>query len=257
MSRIHSSAIVSSKANLADDVEIGAYTIVEDNVVIGRGSKIASSVLLADGAVLGENVRVSHGAVIGTLPQDLKFGGEKTKAVIGNNTVVREYATINRGTIAHGETTVGNDVMLMAYSHVAHDCIIGDRCILANSVNLAGHIEIDEWATLGGVLPVHQFVKIGAHCMIGGGFRVQQDICPYSLVGGYPLKVVGINSIGLRRRGFAPDSITQIERAFKLLFFSGLNTTQALEAIRNDLEITPEVKVILDFFARSTRGVVK
>ncbi len=257
MSKIHSSAIVSSKAILADDVEIGAYTIVEDNVVIGKGSKIASSVLLADGAVIGENVRVSHGAVIGTLPQDLKFGGEKTKAVIGNNTVVREYATINRGTIAHGETVVGNDVMLMAYSHVAHDCIIGDRCILANSVNLAGHIEIDEWATLGGVLPVHQFVKIGAHCMIGGGFRVQQDICPYSLVGGYPLKVVGINSIGLRRRGFTADAITQIEKAFKLLFFSGLNTTQALEAIRNDLEITTEVKVILDFFARSTRGVVK
>ena len=155
--------------------------------------------------MIGENVRISHGAVIGTLPQDLKFGGEKTRAVVGDNTVIREYVTINRGTKAHGETSVGTNCMIMAYAHVAHDCVIGNNVIMANSVNLAGHIEVDDFAILGGVLPVHQFVKIGAHCMIGGGFRVQQDVCPYSLVGGYPLKVVGLNSIGLRRRGFPPE----------------------------------------------------
>ncbi len=257
MNRIHPTAIVGSNAKIADDVEIGPYSIIDDGVVIGAGTMIGSSVKLADGAVIGENVRISHGAVIGTTPQDLKFGGEKTRAVIGDNTVIREYVTVNRGTKAHGETTVGRDCMLMAYSHIAHDCIIGNNVIMANSVNLAGHIEVDDYAILGGVLPVHQFVKIGAHCMIGGGFRVQQDICPYSLVGGYPLRVVGINSVGLRRRGFPPSSISNLEKAFKLLFFSGLNTTQALEAIKSDLEITSEVQTVLSFFARSNRGVVK
>jgi UDP-N-acetylglucosamine acyltransferase len=257
MSSIHATAIVGTKAQIAEDVEIGPYSVIDDNVVIGAGTVIGSSVKLADGAVIGQNVRISHGAVIGTMPQDLKFGGEKTKAIIGDNTVVREYVTVNRGTKAHGETSVGKNCMLMAYSHVAHDCVIGDSVIMANSVNLAGHIEIDDYAILGGVLPVHQFVKIGAHCMIGGGFRVQQDICPYSLVGGYPLRVVGINSIGLRRRGFPPETIGSLEKAFKILFFGGLNTTQALEAIKDGLEITPEIQQILTFFSRSTRGVVK
>ncbi len=257
MSVIHPSAIVSPKAELADDVTVGPHTIIEDDVKIGPGSKIASSVLLASGARIGANCSISHGAVIATQPQDLKFGGEKTLAEIGDRTVVREYTTINRGTVAHGRTTVGKDCFLMAYSHIAHDCVIGNNVILANAVNLAGHIEIDDFAILGGVLPVHQFVKIGAHCMIGGGFRVPMDVCPYALCGGYPLKVMGHNAIGLRRRGFSKESITSIEHAFKLLFFSGLNTTQAVERIDGELEKTPEVQTILDFLARSTRGLTK
>ncbi|MCB2230695.1 acyl-ACP--UDP-N-acetylglucosamine O-acyltransferase [bacterium] len=257
MSKIHPSAIISPKAEVADDVEIGPHSIVEDDVVIGAGSKIASSVLIASGARLGERVKVSHSAVIGTQPQDLKFGGEKTRAVIGDETVIREFVTINRGTVAHGETSIGKNCFVMAYAHVAHDCVIGNNVIMANSVNLAGHIEIDDFAILGGVLPVHQFVKIGAHCMIGGGFRVQQDICPYALVGGYPLKTVGINSIGLRRRGFAKETIQTLEKAFKILFFSNLNTSQAVERITGELEILPEVQTILDFIARSNRGLVK
>ena len=155
MRQIHSTAIVSPKAELADDVVVGPYTIIEDGVIIGKGTKIASSVLLATGAVIGENVSISHGAVIGTPPQDLKFGGEKTRAVIGNNTVVREYVTINRGTKAHGEASVGTNCFIMAYAHVAHDCIIGNNVIMANSVNLAGHVEVEDFAIIGGVVPVY------------------------------------------------------------------------------------------------------
>lgn len=257
MSNIHPTAIVSPKAKLDSTVTVGPYCIIEDDVTIGKGSELVSSSRIASGAVLGENVHVFHGAVIGTIPQDLKFGGEKTRVVIGDGTTVREYATINRGTAAHGESTIGKNCFLMAYSHVAHDCIIGDNVIMANSVNLAGHIEVGDYAILGGVLPVHQFVKIGAHAMIGGGFRVQQDVCPYALVAGYPLKVVGINAIGLKRRGFKTETIRTLESVFKILFFSKLNTSQAVDRIKNELEISPEVQVILDFLERSDRGIIK
>ncbi|MDZ4724476.1 MAG: acyl-ACP--UDP-N-acetylglucosamine O-acyltransferase [candidate division Zixibacteria bacterium] len=257
MNGIHPRAIISPKAEIGKDVSVGPSTIIEGSVVIGDGSVIASNVLLAEGTILGKEVNVSHGAVIGTKPQDLKFGGEKTQAIIGDRTVIREYATINRGTIAHGKTTIGADCMLMSYSHVAHDCIVGNNVIMANSVNLAGHVEIDDFAILGGLVPVHQFVKIGAHAMIGGGFRVQQDICPYALVGGYPIKVVGINSVGLSRRGFSKDVIKILEKTFKLLFFSGLNTTQALGRLQQEVQIIPEVQLILDFLGRSNRGIVK
>ena len=256
MSEIHATAIVSPMAELADDVTVGPHTIIEDNVVIGSGTKIASSVLIASGARLGSGVTVAHGAVVGTVPQDLKFGGEESTLVVGDNTTIREYATLNRGTEARGETTVGRNCLIMAYAHIAHDCVIGDNVILANSVNLAGHIEIDDFAILGGVLPVHQFVKIGAHAMIGGGFRVQQDVCPYALVAGYPLRVVGLNAVGLRRRGFKRETIRVLQEVFKLLFFSRLNTTQSLERIRSEIEIIPEVQVILDFIERSDRGLI-
>jgi UDP-N-acetylglucosamine acyltransferase len=257
MSQIHPTAIVSSKAELADDVAIGPHTIIEEDVKIGPGCRIASNILLASGVRLGSGVKISHGAVLGTLPQDLKFAGEKTTLTVGDNTTIREYATLNRATTYSYNTKVGSNCFIMAYAHIAHDCQIGNNVIMANSVNLAGHIEIDDYAILGGVLPVHQFVKIGAHCMIGGGFRVQQDVCPYALIGGYPLKVVGINSIGLRRRGFSKETIRHLEQAFKILFFSGLNTSQAVERINGEMEIVAEVKTILDFIERSTRGMVK
>lgn len=257
MSRIHSTAIVSAKAELSDDVTVGPFTIIEDDVQIGSGTTIASSVVIADGARIGKNVKIAPGAVISTEPQDLKFGGEKSLVEIGDNTVIREYATINRGTVAHGKTEIGQDCLIMAYAHVAHDCIIGNNVILANAVNLAGHIEIDDHAILGGVVPVHQFVKIGTHAMIGGGFRVQQDVCPYSLVGGYPLKTVGLNAIGLRRRGFKKEAIIALQASYKLLFFSGLNTSQAVERIKSEVDQLDEVKIVLDFIDRSDRGMVK
>ena len=257
MTNVHPTAIVSRKAELGEGVSIGPYTIVEDNVVIGEGTRVASTALIASGARIGRNCTVAHGAVIATVPQDLKFEGEESEVEIGDNTVVREYATINRGTKASGTTTVGTDCLIMAYAHIAHDCVIGDHAILSNAVNLAGHIEIGDWAILGGVLPVHQFVKIGAHAMIGGGFRVQQDVCPFALAAGYPLKVVGLNIVGLRRRNFQPEILRKLESVFKILFFSGLNTSQAVERIESEVELVPEVRTILDFVRNTERGLVK
>ena len=257
MSRIHATALVSAKAEVADDVTVGPHTIIEDDVVVGAGCQIASSVLLASGARLGQRVKVSHAAVIGTQPQDLKFGGEPTLARIGDDTVIREFVTMNRGTRAHGESTVGKNCLLMAYAHVAHDCIIGDNVIMANAANLGGHVEIDDYAIIGGMVPVHQFTKIGAHAMIGGGFRVVQDVVPYALAGGFPLRTFGVNSIGLRRRGFSAESIRLLKQTFKLLFFSQLNTTQAVERIRSEVSMIPEVQRVLDFIKRSNRGIAK
>jgi len=257
MTQIHQTALVSPKAELADDVTVGPYAIVEENVVIGAGSEIASSALIAGGARIGQNVKVHHGAVIGTVPQDLKFKGEATLAIIGDGTVIREYATVNRGTLDRRETKVGPDCLLMAYSHVAHDCLLGRNVIMGNAATLAGHIEIGDFAILSGILPVHQFVKVGAHAMIGGGFRIPQDVCPYALAAGYPLKVVGLNKVGLKRRGFSKETLERLEQAFKLLFFSGLNTSQAVERIKSDIEPCDEIQVILDFIAASHRGLVK
>lgn len=257
MSNIHPTAIVSAKAEIGENVKIGPFTIIEDGVKVGDDCEIFSKVVLAEGTELGKGVRVFHSAVIGTVPQDLKFGGEKTKAIIGDDTTIREFVTFNRGTTYHNRSECGKNCLIMAYAHVAHDCLIGDNVIMANSVNLAGHVEIGDFAILGGVLPVHQFVKIGAHAMVGGGFRCQQDVVPYSLIGGYPLKVVGLNSVGLKRRGFKAEALKEIQRAYKILFFSKLNTTQAVEKVKSDVKQIPEVKTLLDFIENSERGIVK
>lgn len=257
MSKIHTTAIVDKSAVLGDNVTIEPHAIVEADVKIGNNVIVGSNCLVARYTELMDNVKLFHGAVLGTVPQDLKFRDEKTRLVIGENTVIREYAMLSRGTSHSGETVVGKNCLLMAYTHLAHDCYIGNNVILANAVNVAGHVEIGDFVTIGGVVPIHQFVKIGAHCMIGGGFRVQQDVCPYSLVGGYPLKVVGLNSIGLRRRGFSKETVQILEKVFKLLFFSQLNTTQAVEKITKEVEQTEEVKIILEFIKNSSRGMVK
>jgi UDP-N-acetylglucosamine acyltransferase len=254
---IHPTAIVSGEAELGCDVTVGPYAIVEENVILGDGTRIGPHALLASGARLGRNVAVHKGAVVGTIPQDLKFGGETTELYVGDNTVIREYATLNRGTRHRMKTTVGSDCLLMAYSHIAHDCIIGDHVILANSVNLAGHVEIGDHAIIGGLVPIHQFVRIGVHAMIGGGFRVPMDICPYALCGGYPLKVMGLNIVGLKRREFAQDVLEALEKVFQILFRSKLNTTQAVARITSEVELKPEVQVILDFIAQSERGICK
>jgi UDP-N-acetylglucosamine acyltransferase len=257
MKNIHPTAIVDSKAELGDNVKIGPHTIIEPDVIIEDNVTIGANCLVAQYTELKKNVSLFHGVVVGTVPQDLKFEGEKTKLIIGEGTTIREYAMLNRGTAESGQTFIGKNCLLMAYTHVAHDCVIGDNVIMANAVNLAGHIEIGDYAIIGGVVPVHQFVKIGAHSMIGGGFRVQQDICPYSLAGGYPLRIAGLNIIGLRRRGFSKESIALLEKTFKLLFFSKLNTSQAVERIKSEVELSDEVKIVLDFIERSERGIVK
>lgn len=254
---IHPTAIVDKKAELGKTVLIGPHTIIQGKVIIGEGTKIASNVLIDDGTIVGKDCSIHHGAVLGTPPQDLKFSGEKTLLHIGDNTVIREYASINRGTKHRGQTTVGNDCFLMMYSHIAHDCIIGDNVIMANSVNLAGHIEIEDYAIVGGVVPVHQFVRIGAHSITGGGFRIVQDVCPYALAGGYPLKIFGLNLIGLKRRGFPQETIDTLDKAFRILFRSKLNTSQAMEKIKSELEPLPEIKHILDFISKSERGIIK
>jgi UDP-N-acetylglucosamine acyltransferase len=257
VSGIHATAIVSSEAQIADDVTVGPNTIIEGNVTIGAGTQIGANVLVGSGARIGANVQIHHGAVVSSLPQDLKFGGEATTLSVGDNTVIREYATLNRGTVDRGETRVGANCLLMAYSHVAHDCLIGDNVILANSVNLAGHITIEDFVIIGGIVPVHQFTRIGCHAMIGGGFRVPQDICPYSLAGGYPLRITGLNLVGLRRREFSRESIKTLQHAFKLLFKSELNTTQAVERITAEVPESAEVTHLLEFIAGSSRGINK
>jgi len=257
MSQIHSTAIIDKTAVLGDDITIGPNAIIEHDAIIGNNVIIGANCLVAAYAELRDRVTLFHGAVLGTVPQDLKFKGERTKLVIGEGTTIREYAMLSRGTAYSGQTVIGKNCLLMAYSHVAHDCIIGDNVILANSVNLAGHVEIGDYVIIGGVVPVHQFVKIGAHAMIGGGYRVPQDICPYSLVAGYPLKVIGLNAIGLKRRGFKSETIRLIEQAFKFLFFSNLNTTQAVEKIKSEIEPIAEIKTILLFIGNSNRGMVK
>jgi len=254
---IHPTAIIHKDVKLAEDVKVGPFSILKEEVVIGAGSEVGSHVLIDSGTRIGRNCRIHHGAVLGTLPQDLKFQGEKTVLTIGDGTVIREYATLNRGTRYRGKTVVGRECFIMSYAHVAHDCLLGDHVILANSVNLAGHVEIGDYAIVGGVVPVHQFVKIGAHSIVGGGFRVQKDVCPYSLVAGYPLKTKGLNRVGLKRRGFSEKTMLILEKTFRILFKSKLNTSQAVERIKREVELIPEVQTILEFIAKSERGIIK
>jgi len=254
---IHSTAIVDPKAELAEDVSIGPYSIVHGDVKIDAKTEIGPHVLIDSGTIIGRNCKIHKGAILGTPPQDLKFGGEKTYLRIGDNTIIREYATLNRGTEWRGETVIGKNCFIMIYAHVAHDCLIGDHVILANSVNLAGHIEIGDYVIIGGIVPVHQFVKIGSHSIIGGGFRVQKDVCPFMMVAGYPLKTVGLNLVGLKRRGFSEKSIDILRQVYKIVFRSKLNTSQAVEKIKNEIELIPEVKEILNFIQKSDRGIIK
>jgi UDP-N-acetylglucosamine acyltransferase len=254
---VHPTAIVDKDAELAEDVRVGPFSIINHGAQIGAGCEIGSHALIDSGTIIGKNCKIHHGAVVGTLPQDLKFKGEKTFVEVGDRTVIREYATINRGTEYRGKTVIGKDCFIMIYAHLAHDCLLGDHVILANSVNVGGHVEIGDWAIIGGVVPVHQFVKIGAHSIIGGGFRVQKDVCPYAMVAGYPLKTTGLNRVGLKRRGFPPKTLKILERTFRILFKSEWNTSQAVEKIRAEVELIPEVQNILDFIADSERGIIK
>lgn len=254
--KIHPTAIVVPGAELAEGVEVGPYTIIEANVIIGKNTVIGPHALIAWGARIGNDVRVSNGAVIGTNPQDLKFEGEPSVAEVGDRTVIREFVTINRGTKASGKTSVGKDCLLMAYSHVAHDCVVEDRVLLANSVNLAGHVHIEEQVGIGGVVPVHQFVRIGKHSFIAGGTRVPKDVPPFILAANEPLRFAGLNSIGLKRRGFHPDIIASIKHAYKLIYLSDLNVSQGITRIREEMEVTPEIQHIIDFIEQSERGII-
>jgi UDP-N-acetylglucosamine acyltransferase len=255
MANVHASAIIDPSAELAEGVEIGPFTIVGPNVRIGAGTRVGSNVLIERDTAVGEGCRISHGAVLGTDPQDLKYAGESTRLIVGDRTVIREYATLNRGTAALGRTQVGSDCMLMAYTHVAHDCTLGDHVILSNAVNMAGHVTIQDWAIVGGMTPIHQFVRIGAHSFVGGQSRVAKDIPPYVKAAGIPIQLYGLNSVGLQRRGFSEEVRRELKRAYRLFFASSHNTTQALARAREELRELPEVEAFLAFFEQSERGV--
>jgi UDP-N-acetylglucosamine acyltransferase len=254
---VHPTAIVDKSAHLATGVVVGPYSILEAGVVVDEGTKIESHVRIGRLTRIGRDNRISHGAVLGTEPQDVTYRDEPTVLEVGDRNIIREYATIHRGTAHTGKTVVGNDCFIMAYAHVAHDCEVGNHVVLANSVNMAGHVHMEDWVVVGGLVPIHQFVRIGRHAMIGGGFRVPQDVCPYALLAGYPLKTVGLNIVGLKRRGFTLAQLAPLKAAFRLLFQSGLNTSHALERIEAEQQPTAEVEHLLQFVRASQRGIVK
>ena len=244
-------------AKIANNVVIDPFVTIAKNVEIGKGTWIGSNVTIMEGARIGENCRIFPGAVISAIPQDLKFEGEKSLAIIGNNTTIRECATINRGTSVTGKTEVGENCLIMAYSHIAHDCKIGNNCIIVNSVALGGHVTIGDYAIIGGLSAVHQFASIGKHAMISGGSLVRKDVPPYIKAAREPLSFVGINSIGLRRRGFKDEKIQEIQNIYRVLFQSNKNTTQALLKIETEINASPERDEIISFIQNSGRGIMK
>lgn len=253
--RIHPTAIVDEDAELGPDVTVGPYTIIGPGVRIGAGTEIASNVLIERDTTLGEDCRISHGAVLGTDPQDLKYQAEETTLEVGDRTVIREYATLNRGTVASRRTVVGSDCLLMAYTHIAHDCELGNHVILSNAVNMAGHVVIEDWVIVGGLTPIHQFVRLGAHAFVGGGSRIPQDIPPYCRVAGNPPKLYGLNSVGLERRGFSQEVRKALKQTYRILFQSGLNVSQGLARAEDEAPRIPEVRHLLEFIRQSERGI--
>lgn len=254
---IHSSAIVNPGAELSENVSVGPFSIVEDGVKVGAGTVVGAHVLIAKGTNIGQKCSICHGTVLGTDPQDLKYRDEETTLEIGDRTVIREFASLNRGTNARKKTIVGSDCLIMTYAHIAHDCLIGNYVIIENAVNLSGHVTVEDFAIIGGVVPVHQFVKIGQHSFIGGGSRVSKDVPPFIKAAGEPLRPVGLNLVGLRRRGFSIQTIAVLKKAYRILFRSNLNTSQAMERISNQLEQIEEIRILLEFIVNSQRGIIK
>ncbi|WP_394059848.1 acyl-ACP--UDP-N-acetylglucosamine O-acyltransferase [Alcaligenes sp. WGS1538] len=258
--RIHETAIIEAGATLADDVEVGAYSIIGANVTIGAGTKVGPHCVIDGHTTIGRDNHFYRFCSIGGMPQDKKYAGEPTRLEIGDGNTVREYVTINTGTVQDvGVTRVGSDNWIMAYVHIAHDCQVGDHTIIANSVQLAGHIHIGDWAILGGLTAVHQFVRIGAHSMIGGTSSVRQDIPPYVIGAGDPFRPVGINSEGLGRRGFTPDSIAAVKECYKLLYRRKLTIEQAVEEMQQLQQAQPDsaaaIQIMVDFLNASGRGI--
>lgn len=250
-------AYIHSDAKIAQNVVVEPFTTIAADVEIGEGTWIGSNVTIMGGARIGNNCKIYPGAVISATPQDLKFAGEKTLTEIGDNTVIRECATISRGTTDKYTTKIGENCLIMSYVHVAHDCIIGNNCIIVNAVQLAGHITIGDWAIIGGTSAVHQFVNIGAHTMISGGSLVRKDVPPFTKAAREPLSYVGINSVGLRRRGFAPEKIAEIQEVYRTLYLKGLNNAKGIERIELDMKPSKERDEIINFIRNSGRGIMK
>ena len=254
---IHSLSDVDPSARIGDQVKVGPFTSIAADVEIGDGTIIGPNATIMDGARIGNYCSIYPGAVISAIPQDLKFDGEHTTIEIGDRTTIRECATINRGTNAYGKTTIGEDCLIMAYAHIAHDCIIGNRVILVNSVALAGHVEVGDWSIISGLSAVHQFVKIGKHVMVGGGAMVRKDIPPYITAAGDPLSYAGVNSIGLRRREFNNEQIQEIQDIYRIIYQSGKNTSQAVDLIKVEFSSSQIATEIIDFIESSERGLIR
>ncbi|MGC9363612.1 MAG: acyl-ACP--UDP-N-acetylglucosamine O-acyltransferase [Fidelibacterota bacterium] len=254
---IHPTTLIEDNVIIGEDVTIGPYSWIRENVSIGNGCTIGSHVVLSPGSHIGNDCQILHHAVLGEVPQDLKFGGEETTIEIGDRTVIREFVTINRGTQAHWKTVVGSDCLIMAYVHIAHDCTVGNNVVIANACNIAGHVEIQDWAILGGMVGIHQFTKIGQHSLVGGHYRVTKDVPPFIIAAGEPLRFEGLNIIGLRRRGFEKKSIKNLKEAFQYIYSSQYNVSDAVQKIREELEITPEVDALLEFIKNSDRGIIR
>ena len=257
MNNIAQTAIVSKKAILGKNVSVGHFSVIEDDVVIGDNTEIMSHVLICSGTRMGKNCRVFKGAVVGTIPQDLKFEGEDTLLEIGDNNTIREFCTLNRGTKDRGRTTVGNNCLLMAYAHIGHDSDVRDNVIIANSVNLAGHVLIEEYAGIGGDTSIHQYCKVGMHAFVGGGFRIVNDVPPFIMAAGEPLKYYGLNRVGLKRRGFSPETLNIIKKFYSYFSNPGMTFSQAFEEIDRNLKKIPEIEHALEFIKSSKRGLIK
>jgi len=250
-------AYVHPDAKIAPNVVIEPFVTIDKNVIIGEGTRIASNVTILEGTRIGKNCVVFPGAVLGAVPQDLKFAGEETTVEIGDNTTIREYVTINRGTAAKGKTVVGNNCLVMAYCHITHDCVVGDNVIMSNSTQLAGEVVVDDWAIIGGGTLVHQFSHIGSHTMIQGGSKINKDVPPFIKAAREPIAYCGINSIGLRRRNYTNEQIRDIQEIYRYLYQSGLNNSDAIERIEAELPATKERDEILLFVKNTPRGIIK
>jgi len=254
---IHPTAVIDPKAELDSTVTVGPYAIINENVRIDAGTKIDGHAIVSGPSTIGKNNTISSFATVGGDPQDLKFQGEYTLTEIGDNTIIREYVTINKGTRAKDKTVVGKDCLIMSYVHIAHDCMLQDRVILGSYAGLAGEVEVDQWAIISPGSLVHQFVRIGAHVMIQGGSKVSKDVPPFSMSGREPISFTGINSIGLRRRGFTNDTIYAIQEVYRIIYQRGLNISDALEFVEANLPASKERDEIILFVRESKRGIIR
>ena len=254
---IHPHTYIHPNAKLATNVKIDPFTVIHQNVEVGEGTWIGSNVTIMEGAKIGRNCRIFPGAVLAADPQDLKFEGESTRVEIGDNTTIREFVTVHRATKDRWVTKVGNNCLIMAYSHIAHDCIIGNNCIMSNNTQVAGHVIMGDWAILGGMCAVHQFVQIGQHSFVSGGSLVGKDVPPYIKAGRVPLSYAGVNSVGLKRRGFTVDKINHILEIYRIIYNKGMNTSQALEYLEEEFAASDERDEIVTFVRESNRGIIK
>ena len=250
-------ASIHPEAKIGKDVEIGPFAVINKNVIIGDGCIIDSNATICEFTQLGKNCHVFPSAVIGAIPQDLKFRGEETWTIIGDNNVLREFVTVHRGTASKGKTVIGNNNLIMAYCHVAHDCVLNNNIIMSNATQLAGEVVVDDFAIIGGGTLVHQFTHIGSHVMIQGGSRINKDVPPYAIAAREPVEFCGINSVGLNRRGFTAEQIHTIQEVYRLIYNSGMNTTQALIQVEATIPASPERDMILNFVKSSPRGIIK